>query len=117
MAEATQLQMFKEIYEARLEAGTWKSDISGKPLPKQNEAFWVWSFSHILPRSTFPKYKLNPDNVCLMTSAEHTLYENFTEASKRKALYTIYQRNWEVLFAKRDLLKQKYFEERNTIKP
>lgn len=115
MAERKEAEMFLEIYQQRVNAGTWKSDVSGKPLPHPHQDFFVWSFGHLCAKSTFPRYKLNPDNIALFTSAEHTFYDNFTEASKRKALYKLYERNWLKIFDRRDALKEKYFAERNNV--
>lgn len=115
MAEKGQLDMFMAIYEAKIAAGKWKSEISGKPLPHPDEPFFVWCFAHIIPKSIAPRYKLNPDNISLLTPTEHQFYEHFTERHKSKAMYKIYARNWDELFEKRDRLKILYHATKNEI--
>lgn len=117
MADKTQIELFKRIYAERLAAGTWRSDISNKPLPKEDEDFWVWSFSHIVEKSVAPSYKLNPDNIVLLTHAEHTFFEHFKERDKKKVMYLLWKRKWDALFEKKEQLKQKYFAERFKINP
>jgi len=73
-----QKEMFNYIWETR----EHKSELSGLPLLPKGHFQWHWQFLHVLPKGTYPKWKLNPDNVLLGTVAEHAnqeLYEVFTE--------------------------------------
>lgn len=112
MADKTQIELFKRIYKERLDAGTWRSDISNKPLYHEGHPQFIWQFSHNCARSAFPMYKLNPENIDCLLPSEHQWWEHRTEASKKKAIYKLYEKEWLKLFAKHERLKTQYFEER-----
>lgn len=68
-----QREMFLYIWENREHV----SQISGKQLLNINNPQWHWQFLHVLPKGTYPKYKLNPDNIILGTVSEHENQEHF----------------------------------------
>lgn len=37
---------------------------------------FTYFFSHVLPKSTYPRFKKNPDNVVFMTLEEHVRWEH-----------------------------------------
>lgn len=66
--------------------------------------------AHILPKALnkYPKYRLNPENVVLLTEEEHHVFDNgdITDREKYKRKYP--QTNWDKLFKLRDRLKAEY---------
>ncbi len=56
--------------------------MSGKKL----DEFSVSLFAHVLPKAQnkFPKWKLNPDNIILLTRFEHHLFDKGTIAQREK---------------------------------
>lgn len=58
-----QLEMFIEIWNERKHV-SW---VSGDPIHEFN----VKCFAHVLPKGTYTKWKLNKDNIVLMTEDEH----------------------------------------------
>ena len=53
-----------------------------------------WQCLHILPKGTYPKYKLEPKNILLALPDEHERQEQF-----------------DVFIEKRDELKREYYKE------
>ena len=62
------MALFQAIWATRPHV----SEISGERLPQ----FDIWNFAHILSKGSHPKFALKPENICLMTRAEHDLYDN-----------------------------------------
>jgi len=89
-----QKELFKHIWETRGEENGYKSELTGNQLYHVNHYKWHWQFLHVLPKGTYPKYKLNPDNILLATPDEH-----------------VNQENYEVFIEKQDELKRKYYKE------
>tara|TARA_R110000744_G_scaffold102377_8_gene196945 strand:+ start:92 stop:370 length:279 start_codon:yes stop_codon:yes gene_type:complete len=85
-----QKEMFLFIWETRPHV----SEISGKPLVYPSQSFHVWQFAHVLGKGAYPRYKLNPDNIMLMTKDEHEKQESFKAFRDR-----------------RDELKTRYYKE------
>jgi len=52
------------------------SELSGKPLLQIGNYYWHYQFLHILPKGSYPEYKLNPDNILLGTPEEHRNQES-----------------------------------------
>ena len=75
-----QIEMYRYIWETRDHI----SELTGKPLLNQNHPQWVWQFLHILPKGTYPKYKLNPDNIILGLPEEHETQEGFLKFQDKK---------------------------------
>lgn len=65
-----ELELFKSIWQER---GP-HSEISGQYLGEFNICY----FAHILPKAKnkYPHFKLNPDNICIMSFDEHFIYDN-----------------------------------------
>ena len=75
-----QKSLFDHIWETRPHV----SEISGKPLVSKNHMMYHWQFAHILPKGAYPKYRLNPENIMLMTWEEHQSQESFEAFQQRK---------------------------------
>jgi hypothetical protein len=90
MTFKNQKEMFNWIWENRPHV----SELSGKPLVDKGHFMWHWQFAHILPKGSYPKYKLNSDNVMLVTSEEHCEQEDY-----------------KIFLGKQKELRRKYYEE------
>lgn len=90
----TQSEMFDWIRQNR----EWKSEISGKPLVEKGHMMYHWQFAHVLSKGAYPRYRLNEENIMLMTWEEHQSQEHYPEFQERK-----------------EKLKQQYYSE-NQIK-
>ena len=84
------MELFNHVWDTRPHV----SEVSGKPLLPRGHFQWHFQFLHILPKGTFPHYKLNPDNIILALPEEHDHQERFPEFNRRK-----------------DLLRKSYYEE------
>ncbi len=73
-----ELEIFKDIWNKRPHV----SFLSNKKL---NE-FSVSLFAHVLPKgqNKFPKWKLKPNNIILLTAEEHDLLDKGTKAQREK---------------------------------
>lgn len=89
-----QTELFEFVWNTR----DHLSEVSGKPLPYKGHPQHHWIYAHILAKGPYPQYKLNPENIILLTPEEHDLQETFLEFRERK-----------------EKLKQKYYSE-NQIK-
>lgn len=85
----TQKEMFDYIWETRDHI----SEVSGKPLLPKGDFKWHWQMAHILPKSSYPKWKYNSDNIMLMLPEEHATQERYP-----------------VFTDKRDRLKREYYK-------
>lgn len=68
-----QKEMFLWIWESREHV----SELTGEDLLPPSHSQWHWQFLHVLPKGSYPKYKLNPDNILLGTPTEHTNQEHY----------------------------------------
>ena len=68
-----QSEMFDWIWDNRPHI----SEISSEPLLPKGHLQWHWQFLHILPKGSYPKYKLNPDNIMLALPEEHEKQEQY----------------------------------------
>lgn len=82
--------MFEYVWETRPHI----SELSGKPLLPKGNFKWHWQFLHVLPKGSYPSYRLNPDNIMLGLPEEHEKQEEFM-----------------VFRIKYDELKQRYYKE------
>ena len=89
-----ELDLFKEIWEER----PHKSEISNTPIP----FFHPQHFAHILPKSAYPRYRLEKQNIILLTREEHFRFDHETHIAKASAMY-------DHLFRKRAALKFAYY--------
>ena len=100
-----EMQMFVDIWQN----GPHVSLISGLPISYMNPK----NFAHILPKglNKYPHYKLNPENIALLTDEEHDVFDNgdITDREKYKRRYP--QTNWDKLYKLKDRLTKEYQEE------
>ena len=72
----------KELFEHIWNTREHYSELTGEPLYNKNNSQWHWQFLHVLPKGSYPKYKLNPDNIMLALPEEHqnqNQYDKFNE--------------------------------------
>lgn len=100
--------MFLRIWEERPHF----SEVSGKPLLPMGAEMWHWQFAHILPKGAYPRYKLNPDNIILLTPDEHYAYDHATHTLYDKVTGHVHDQKWQALFSKAEVLRQSYFRSR-----
>ena len=79
-----QNHMFNWIWENRPHL----SEISGKELLPKGHFKFHWQFMHVLPKSIYPKWKLNPENIMLGLPEEHEKQEEFEVFQERKQILT-----------------------------
>lgn len=87
--------MFFHIWNTR----PHQSFVSGKYLGEVPIAHY---FAHVIGKGAYPSFKLNPDNIVLLTMEEHILYDT-GDLSKLREI-----KQWKPLFEKRESLKQEY---------
>jgi hypothetical protein len=73
-----QKEMFDYIWDTREHV----SEISGEELLPRGHFKWHWQFLHILPKGSYPSYRLNPYNIMLGLPEEHETQETY-EVFKR----------------------------------
>lgn len=89
-------ELFREIWAERPHI----SVVSGQVL----KGFHIWCFSHILPKGTYPGYRLKKENIVLKTIMEH--YDWTNNRHKLKDLP-----EWQSIFELEQKLKEKYNKE------
>jgi len=89
-----QLDMFIAIWRA----SDRRSQISGAYLGAD---MCAWMFSHVLPKSTYPAGKCDPENIVMMTLDEHMAWEH--RQSK-----LVDKEKWHWVFELKERLKKKY---------
>lgn len=82
---------FKRVYKATGERALFealyrqrggRSEVSGQQLlPPAHERFHAQG-SHLLPKGTHPELRLEPDNIVMITAAEHDQWHQFGDKSK-----------------------------------
>lgn len=98
-------ELFDDIWEDRVH----KSFISGKPLDQYHGTdFYVNMFAHVLAKGKYPKFRLEPENIVLLTPEEHTLLDHGTIAQRKKYSEENLWVDWDKLFEHREYLKEKY---------
>lgn len=95
---ASEVTLGKLLYNKRGR----RSEVSGNPLGDQYDHVYA---SHILAKGPYPKFRLYPKNIVLMTYIEHHQWE--FEHHKIKDLP-----EWDWVFKLRDLLKQEYYQKK-----
>lgn len=85
-----QKELFNWIWENRLHI----SELSGEDLYPKGHYQWHWQFLHVLPKGSYPKYKLNPDNILLALPEEHAKQNEFN-----------------IFNEKHEQLRQQYYQE------
>ena len=85
----------KELFDYIWETRPHKSELSGFDLLPKGHFQWHWQFLHVLPKGSYPKYKLNENNVILGLPSEHDKQETFPEfLSKRQELTREYYKEF-----------------------
>jgi len=96
-----ELVLFKQIYIKK----KGKCEITHKPIEFEPSAFM-----HILSKGSFPKFRLNPQNIMLVDPEIHFLYDN----SSMETLLDQYPEA-NIIYELKDLLKIEYFKPKPTI--
>lgn len=63
--------MFERLYKER----GGRSELSGLPLYPPGHTLFHWQGSHLLPKGTYPDYRLDPRNVVMVHPLEHAQWE------------------------------------------
>jgi len=79
-----QMQMFLQIWDNRPHI----SELTGEPLLPYGNYRWHHQFLHILPKGSYPYYKLNPENILLGLPDEHSHQERYEVFNEKKLLLT-----------------------------
>jgi hypothetical protein len=85
-----QKELFMHIWNSRPHV----SELTGEPLLPINNDLWHFQFLHVLPKGSYPSYKLREENIKLGLPDEH----------KNQEQYKIFM-IW------RDELRRKYYKE------
>jgi len=86
----TQKEMYDWIWDNR----PHESALSGKTLLPKGHFQFYWQFLHVLPKGSYPSYKLKSDNILLALPDEHA----------RQNDYPVFNRKYE------ELRRQYYME-------
>lgn len=90
MRGSGEAELFREIWNERERV----SFLSGDELKYvEGSEFWWNLFAHVLPKGKFPHFRLNKDNIVLLTPHEHHLLDHSTEARRQS-----YSDNWEMVY-------------------
>lgn len=100
-----EMEMFVSIWQN----GPHVSFISGIPIPYMNPR----NFAHVLPKglNKYPHYKLNPENIALLTDKEHHVFDNGDIVDRENYSRKYPQTNWDKLYKLQEILKMRYQEE------
>lgn len=93
-----ELELFKQIYEQRGK----RCEITDELLQ-----FSVSCFAHILSKGAYPSLRLNPENIIMVKSEIHTLYD----CRGKKELLESYPEA-SIIYEKKDVLRSAYYEKR-----
>lgn len=96
----TQKQMFDFVWSSRPHV----CQISGSNLDLVPEIRRHWTMAHIIPKSLYPYFKYNEQNILLISPEAHQLVDNFTEDMREKHKEVDFDK-W---FSLVDEQKQKY---------
>lgn len=88
-----EMDMFQAIWSERLHV----SEVSGRPL---GDVLKPVFFSHILTKAAYPRFRLNKDNVELVTPDEHNEWETGDRSDSK----------WKRVKEKAQMLKEKYYQ-------
>lgn len=86
----TQSKLFDHIWNTRSHV----SELTGKPLLPKGHFQWIWQFSHILPKGSYPKWKFEEKNIILCLPEEHA-----------------HQERYPIFVHRRDELKREYYKQ------
>ena len=91
-----ELKLFQEIWIERPHV----CFVSGDKI----KGFSVQCFAHVLPKGSYPSLRLNKDNIVLLTSANHYLYDHCKDQAKKLPMF-------DKLFELHDKSKRKYYDD------
>lgn len=97
-------EIMKEIANER----EHKSIISGEPV---YEIGYV-NMAHVLSKKQYPKFRLNKDNIVILTQREHELYDFGTKEQREQYAEQMLQWDivvdWQKMYDLAEVLKEKY---------
>jgi len=104
--------VFHQIWQDREHV----SFISGLPLDHlEGQDLWYSIFAHVLAKgqNKYPKFKLYPKNIQMITPYEHHIFDNGTVEDEQEYYITMYRKHgifvdWNKLRALAEELKQEY---------
>jgi hypothetical protein len=67
----------KELFDYIWSVRPHVSELSGKPLLPVGNMRWHHQFLHVLGKGTYPKWRLNPENIMLALPEEHVNQERY----------------------------------------
>lgn len=74
-----QAKLFGEIAKERSKQGKVYSQVSGELIENPNE----WNFHHVLPKGSYPGFKLEKINIVIITDDEHfDVHNNVSKIKK-----------------------------------
>ncbi len=95
-----ELVLFQSIFNSRRRA----CYVCNTPL----NTFDVWNFSHILPKSTHPEFRLYDKNIVLKCREHHHDWETKAKSDLAKDI------RWERVLIKEEVLREEYSHIRNS---
>jgi len=81
-----QSEMFNWIWNDRIHKSQLTPD---QDLLPEGHFKWHWQFLHVLPKGSYPKWKLNPENILLATPDEHDHQEHYPYFNELRQQYTL----------------------------
>ncbi|MBT7928817.1 hypothetical protein HN682_02705 [Candidatus Peregrinibacteria bacterium] len=103
-----QFGMFLSLWENAKKAGKVYSQISGIDITwTYGTDLWVNCFAHILNKEMWRRYKLNPNNILIVSPDEHSLLDQGT-VKQRKDYETKNNCSFDLFYTKKDKLQQEY---------
>jgi hypothetical protein len=107
------VKRFKPTGEARIFHDIWRdrehvSFLNDENLDKyEGTKQWYSLFAHVLSKKQYPKFRLKPDNIMLLSPTQHKLYDQGTKEN-RQNYADHYHCSWEPLFELAEQLKKEY---------
>ena len=99
----SQMDVFREIWDELPQPII--CPVSGRRIGyMENTDYWHWCFAHILSKKQYPKYKLLKENIMVVDTEVHQLYDQGTQEQRDKKK----DWNWDILYSKREELKKRY---------
>ena len=92
-----EMEIFKQILAERSIGGKNYSQVSGELIESPNQ----FNLHHLLPKGSYPAYRLNKDNIVIISEDEHFDFHNNTAKVKADP-------KWKWLFDKIEELKIEY---------
>lgn len=97
--------LFDEIWAERKHV----SFVSGIKLEQYNNpTFYVNMFAHVLSKKNYPEFRLNKENIMLVTPEEHMLLDHGSKSQRERYAEDGRWICWEDWFSLKEELKEKY---------